>query len=201
MQRELAWKLGVNWWQTETTRGSFYHRVFHLNSNLMEIWFGFNTNRNSVMATIVCTWHDSCAVLACATFCSDLKVINWRRAKRVSRWISVSKSEKSSVKWPQAVPGRDRLEFPQWCPFQTPKSRQTNRDWQCISFVWSNRPIYTTPKSDVSLVLNVRNTPEALFPHSNTKAWGQISPNPCFHIRPLEREGGCSQNHVSTFNH
>ena len=64
----------------------------------MEISFCSHPNTNKVIATIFGTWHDSWAVVACAKFCCDMVISNWKRAKwnfhRI--WIVM---EKSLVKW------------------------------------------------------------------------------------------------------
>ena len=41
-------------------------RISHYNPNVMEISFCSHPTSNGVIATQFCTWHDSCAVVACA---------------------------------------------------------------------------------------------------------------------------------------
>ena len=40
------------------------------------IFFHSNLNYNTVIATKLCTWYDSCAGVACAKFCCDLMAIH-----------------------------------------------------------------------------------------------------------------------------
>ena len=56
--------------------------VFHRNSNSMEISFHSHLDYNTVIATKFCTWHDSCAVVACAKICCDLMASNRITARR-----------------------------------------------------------------------------------------------------------------------
>ena len=49
--------------------------IFFYFSYLMEI-ICLNLNINEAIATNFCTCHDSCAVVACAKFCSDL--VSWK---------------------------------------------------------------------------------------------------------------------------
>ena len=80
-----------------------YHLgVFHRNSNSMEISFHSHLDSNTVIATKFCTWHDSCAVVACAKklLRSDGQQRNYGKAKFLHRiWIA---GKKTLVKW---VPG------------------------------------------------------------------------------------------------
>ena len=48
----------------------------HRNSNPMEISFHAHFDSNKVIATKVCTWHDSCAVVAYTNICGDLWTSN-----------------------------------------------------------------------------------------------------------------------------
>ena len=57
-------------------------RFFHHNSNSMEISFHFHLDSNTVIATKLCTWHDSCAVVACAKICCDLMASSRVMARR-----------------------------------------------------------------------------------------------------------------------
>ena len=50
----------------------FHYWVFHRNSNSMEISFHSHLDSDTVITTKFCTWHDSCAVVACAKSCCDL---------------------------------------------------------------------------------------------------------------------------------
>ena len=58
-------------------------RFSHCNSNLIELSFWSHLNSNKVIPTKFCTWHDSCAVVACAKICCDLMASYWIKA----RWI------------------------------------------------------------------------------------------------------------------
>ena len=49
-----------------------FQRFFHRNSNSVEISFCSHPSYNQVIAMKFYTWHDSCAVVACAKFCSDI---------------------------------------------------------------------------------------------------------------------------------
>ena len=55
-----------------TRKAPFHQRFFHRNSNSMESLFFSHLDSNKVIATKFCTWHNSCAVVACAKICCDL---------------------------------------------------------------------------------------------------------------------------------
>ena len=58
---------------TETVPvGQFHERFFHRDSNLMGIVFCSHPSWSEVIAMKFCTWHDSCAAVACAKCCNDL---------------------------------------------------------------------------------------------------------------------------------
>ena len=63
-------------------RGPFHERFFHRNSNSMEISFHSHLNSNSAITTKFCTWHDSCAVVACAKICCDPMASNGITVRR-----------------------------------------------------------------------------------------------------------------------
>ena len=48
-----------------------FHDVYR-NSNSMEISFCSHPSCIGVIATQFCTWHESCAIVACVKFCSDM---------------------------------------------------------------------------------------------------------------------------------
>ena len=50
----------------EVSRAPFHKSFFRRNSNSMEISFHTHLDFNIVVATKFCTWHNSCAVVACA---------------------------------------------------------------------------------------------------------------------------------------
>ena len=60
----------------------------------MEISFHSHLDSNTVIATKFCTWHDSCAVVACAKICCDLMASNGITARRSFHriWIAGKKS-------------------------------------------------------------------------------------------------------------
>ena len=60
-------------------RGSFSLMVYRY-SNPMEILFCLHLYSKNVIATKFCTCHDSCAVVACAKFCSDWMAKNFSKA-------------------------------------------------------------------------------------------------------------------------
>ena len=76
----------------------FHEWFFHHNSNLMEILFCSHPSCNEVIAMKFCTGHDSCAVVGCAKFCSDMMSYNGVTLKPIFHpiWITM---EKSFVKW------------------------------------------------------------------------------------------------------
>ena len=59
----------------------------------MEITFRSHLDSNKVIATKFCTWHDSCAVVACAKVCCDLMASNGITARRSFHriWITGKK--------------------------------------------------------------------------------------------------------------
>ena len=77
-----------------TSRAPFHSRFFHRNSNSMEITFRSHLDSNSVIVTKFCTWHDSCAVVACAKICCDLMASDGITARRSFHriWIAGKKS-------------------------------------------------------------------------------------------------------------
>ena len=66
---------------------------FHRNSNSMEISFHAHLDSNAMIATKFCTWHDSCAVVACAKLCCDLMASNRDMARQIFHriWIAGKK--------------------------------------------------------------------------------------------------------------
>ena len=61
-------------------KGPFYWWFFHRSSNFIQIMFSWNFMSSYHIAGNFCTCHDSCAVVACAKFCSDqcMRVWMWR---------------------------------------------------------------------------------------------------------------------------
>ena len=60
----------------------------------MEISFHSHLDSNTVIATKFCTWHDSCAVVACAKVCCNLMASNRIMARRSFHriWIAGKKT-------------------------------------------------------------------------------------------------------------
>ena len=63
----------------------------------MEITFHSHLDSYPMIATKFCTWHDSCAVVACAKFCCDLMASKGITASRNFHWIWIA-DKKSLVK-------------------------------------------------------------------------------------------------------
>ena len=64
------------------------------NSNSKEISFHSHIDSNTVIATKFCTWHDSCAVVACANICCDLLASDEIMARQ-----NLHRGQKTLVKW------------------------------------------------------------------------------------------------------
>ena len=73
-------------------------RTIFRNSNSMEISLCSHWRCIEVIAMKFCTWQDSCAVMACAKFCSDLMSYNGITVKQIfhRNWMAM---EKSPMKW------------------------------------------------------------------------------------------------------
>ena len=61
--------------------------LFQFNENL----FPFDPNSNLVIPTKFCSWHNSCAAMVCAKFCSNLFTRNRIKAKRIFHQIRIVK--------------------------------------------------------------------------------------------------------------
>ena len=72
----------------------------------MEISFHSHLDSNTLIATKFCTWHDNCAVVACATICCDLVASNGITARWSFHRIWIA-GKKSLVK---RAPERQTLE-------------------------------------------------------------------------------------------
>ena len=59
-------------WDQSQNRDPFHERFSHRNSNSLEISFCSRPSYSEVIAIKFCTWHDSCAVVPCAKFCSGM---------------------------------------------------------------------------------------------------------------------------------
>ena len=68
--------------------------IFHRNSNFMEISFCSHPSCSEMIAMEFCTWQDSCAVMACAKFCSDVIPYNRVTLKQIFYriWITIWKN-------------------------------------------------------------------------------------------------------------
>ena len=108
----------------------FISNFFHHNSNLMEISFYFHPNTNEVIPLKFCTWHNSCAVVACAKFCYDINISNWVTAKLNFHqiWIVM---ENFLVKWDPGSCFKMKTVFP-WISISIIKIR---RAWDCLIFI------------------------------------------------------------------
>ena len=91
-----------------TTWGPFHERFFHHNFRFDENSFCPHLSCNDVIAMKFCTWHDSCAVVPCAKFCSDMTSYNGVILKPICHriWITM---EKSFMKWAPGQPANGAL--------------------------------------------------------------------------------------------
>ena len=78
--------------------GPFHEQFHHRNSNSTWISFCFQSRCSEVIVMKFCTWYDSCAVMACAKFCSNMIPYCGVTLKPIfpQIWIAM---EKSFVKW------------------------------------------------------------------------------------------------------
>ena len=77
-------------------RSPFYEHFFHRNSNSIENSFCSHPSCRKVITMKFCTWHNSCDVVACVQFHSEMISCNGVAPKSNFHWISM---EKSCVKW------------------------------------------------------------------------------------------------------
>ena len=90
-----AWHLAT---KEHPTMGPFHKQFFYHISNSMEIPLCSHPCCNEVIAMKFCTGYNSCAVLACAKFCSDMihyRGVTW---KSIFHLIQIM-MEKSFVLW------------------------------------------------------------------------------------------------------
>ena len=87
----------------KSSEGDFTNNFFHHISNSMEITFFSHPSCSEVIAMKSCTWHNWCADMACAKFCSYMTPCNGGIQKAIFHWIQWIKMEKSFLKW---VPGQ-----------------------------------------------------------------------------------------------
>ena len=91
-------------------RGSFHQCFFHLNLNLMEIYFCSHVNSSKITAMKFCTWHDSFAVVACAKSCIDIVAKNMITLNQNFHWIRITVG-KLLVKWATNVENYDISQY------------------------------------------------------------------------------------------
>ena len=75
---------------------SISRKIFHRNSNSLGISFYSYPNYVKMIIMEFCRWHDNCAVMGCAQFCSDIWPYSGVTVKQFLIWITM---EKSFVKW------------------------------------------------------------------------------------------------------
>ena len=92
----------------------------------MEISFHSHLDSNIVIATKFCTWHDSCAVVACAKICCDLMASNRVMARRIFHRIWIA-GKKTLVK---RAPGRGTTPSGQFGDFFTEHTDTAIFAWQ-----------------------------------------------------------------------
>ena len=80
------------------TQGTTARTIFYCNSNFIEISFCSNPSCTEIITIKFCTWHDSCAVMPCAQFCSDIMSYNGVTLKPIFHWIWIE-MEKLFVQW------------------------------------------------------------------------------------------------------
>ena len=94
----------------------------------MEISFHSHPETNWMIATIF-TWHDSCAVMACAKICRDLMASNGITARRIFHRIWIAGKKWLVKRAPRPLCGQcisrhdtDPLEYP--IPIAAPEARR-----------------------------------------------------------------------------
>ena len=80
----------MNAWQHIHSRGPFNGRFFHHNSNSMKISFRSYPSCTKMIAMKCCPWHDSCAVVPCAIYCSDIISHNGVKLKPIFHRICIT---------------------------------------------------------------------------------------------------------------
>ena len=96
----------------------FTNRFFVAIQNTIGISFHSHLNSDAVIATTFCTWHDSCAVMACAKICCDVMASNGVVARRSFHqiWIAGKKTlVKRAPSWLKDV--MTWKGFPHYWPF------------------------------------------------------------------------------------
>ena len=85
-------KAGIQWMPNVAVaaRDPFHYRFCRRSSNSMAISFYSHFDFNTAIATKFCTWHDSCAVVACPKTCCDLMTNNGNTTRQNSHriWIA-----------------------------------------------------------------------------------------------------------------
>ena len=91
---------------------------------IIQIWWKFcsHPNSNEVITTKFCTWHGSCAVMACANICCDQMAMNGFTTKQMwcQIWICGWKisSEMGPWSWVWFVGMHRKLKLDLWINFQ-----------------------------------------------------------------------------------
>ena len=80
-------------WEPMMTWGTFLEPVFHRNSNSIEILSYSHPSYREAFATVFCTWHDSCTIVARAELCSETMPYNGTTLKPISPriWMTMGK--------------------------------------------------------------------------------------------------------------
>ena len=86
----------------------FTNGFFHRNSNSVEISFHSHLDSNTLIAAKFGTWHNSCAVVACAKICRDLMASNGITTMRSFHRIWVA-GQKSLMKRAAGITSFNRL--------------------------------------------------------------------------------------------
>ena len=117
----------------------------------MEISFHSHLESNTVIATKFCTWHYSCAVVACAKNCFDLMASNAITARRIFHriWIAgkkslVKRAPAGSYYWLIYIKYTFIFSMGEWLQhvkhFKYKDINPTNNDWwSAISY--TNQPL------------------------------------------------------------
>ena len=78
----------------------------------MEISFHSHLDSNAVIATKFCTWHDSCAVVACTKICCDLMASNGFTARRIFHRIWIAGKTPLVKRAPEMPYHGDEINYP-----------------------------------------------------------------------------------------
>ena len=95
---KATWLDTSSWEKYKTCQAPVSLTVFPSQLNSMEISFRSHLHSKTVIATKICTWHDSCAIVACAKFFCDLMASNGIMARRSFHRIWIAAKKKTLVK-------------------------------------------------------------------------------------------------------